>query len=939
MAKQENFWEADARAAVTASGGKEALERRSKESTLESAEATRKRERAEFILKYGVAPEDVKVNRTALGDTSKTGEEYLATVPKAVADKARMLAAGTIQWPTGRALASPEWSQALNAAQQAYPDLTQDVWTSRHNANMDVRPGGKLGLNAAAINTALGHLQDLWTQYQRLGNTRWKFINGKWQSLRGDIMGDQEFQNARGKMTTAAQGVANELGKIMVGGGAGHVGDIDQWKAKVADTTVPPAEFMGTVNEGLGMIKSRLDTVQGQYNDAMLGHPGQWNALSPQGAKIFQNLSKATEFPEEGKTADVFQGAPEGTRVAGENVKGYRLSGETEAALNSYLRSDKFTPEGYAAMFSAALKAQGGPDVGAAGLQAAAENAKTVNEYYKKNPQAADVPFDYSAVDKAATENAGLGASVAQGFRNLPESAYNLVTGAVAPATDLARSLASGERKGLYAMNLDDVGRALKERYGSAAGVKSTAITDPLGFAADVSIPLTLGGSAMERLPGTLGDVGRGVATAGRAIDPLSGMISLGTEGLPALYRKYVPDSVRRGAGDVLSEAAGFPSGVGGTTVREAYAAGKSKGLAGAETPQSAAFTGQMRGNADVGAVVDIARDAVAKLREQASQRYQRAMAQFGKQPEILPPDNLRQTLADLKPKNYDAMLDAPHRPADHIAWQQMNDTVEHYLSKAQADPTLLEPLAVDQFKQDLYTIGSKIGGATDRDAARIAGSTYRAVRKMLTDHDPVYAETMKDYGDAAQEAAALESGFSLSSPRGKPVNVDQASRKLQSIMRNNANTNYGQRAAQGERLAELDPTGTLMPTLAGQSASSWAPRGLRGNVEAAGLLGEAITKGGPMALVSPKILGGVAAMAPRVAGELAYGAGRGVGAAARVLGPKTEALADLYNRYQMVPLGVSRADEYANQGEDDRLRQLRLKYGSEIALPGALTE
>ena len=155
-----------------------------------------------------------------------------------VAEKARLLAQGAAQWPTSRALADPEWSQALTAARHAYPDLTQDVWTSRHNANMDVRPGGKLGTNAAAINTALGHLHDLYAEYNKLGNTRWQWVNGQWQAVRGAI-GDRDFQRAQGKAEAAAHGVADELAKVFVGGTAPNVGDIEGWKTAL-DLPAPP---------------------------------------------------------------------------------------------------------------------------------------------------------------------------------------------------------------------------------------------------------------------------------------------------------------------------------------------------------------------------------------------------------------------------------------------------------------------------------------------------------------------------------------------------------------------------------------------------------------------------------------------------------------------------------------------------------------------------
>jgi hypothetical protein len=299
---------------------------------------------------------------------------------------------------------------------------------------------------------------------------------------------------------------------------------------------------------------------------------------------------------------------------------------------------------------------------------------------------------------------------------------------------------------------------------------------------------------------------------------------------------------------------------------------------------------------------VQLARDGVANLRQQASQRYVDKMQQFGRNPVPLDITNVRQRITAIKPKSYDTWRDSQGpRPADHRAWETMNQFVDEYAYKATQDPTLLEPLAVDQFKQDLYDVGSKVGGAYDRDAARIAGTAYGAVKDELVKHDPLYANIMKDYENAKIEADKLESTFSLGAARGKQPNVESAGRKLTSIFRNNVNTNYGSRTAQAERLADLDTTGRLFPMLAGQSLSSGLPRGIQGAVASAGttsgLAGIGLNMI-PMTLDVPGYLSGynLAALplsSPRLVGEAAYYGGRGAGAASKALEPVTSRVGD----------------------------------------------
>ena len=952
----QDFWSADLAASNAGQGDKASLERAgklaaiassqqgvisSKQSAASSADADR-RSRAEFILKYGNAPENIVVpTAQPPGDATLTGDAYLATLDPGTARWVKMLDDGRMKYPNAMSQRNPEMQRKLAAALQYNPDLDAVNAETRFKTRIDFT-SGMSSKNLAALNTAMGHLETLRKAAAALNNFQSPKLNEPINRFQEKYLGKAAVNN----FNTARDAFATELAKVFKGGGAApSLSEIEDWK-KRADANQSPEQLEGFVTQAADLIGSRINAVGTQYNVGMGKASDPVTLLSPHAQEVYSKLSVpgGSSLSDAGGQAATGNGG----QVGGEEVKGWRFTPEQEANINAYAQDPKATPEGYGKLVSG-YAVTGGHVAPAQQADYAAANAAAAQDFFRQPAEArAKVASpSYEAIDKAATENAGLGTSVAQTIRNAPESAYNLATGLMAPATDLGRSLASGQRQGIYETipnlagdltGLSDTGTAnafggvLAEKYGSLSGLKRSAITDPFGTAADVSLPLVAGGSLLARAPGTVGNVGRMAATAGRIIDPVSGLAAAVTQGLPAAVAA-IPAGGRRAAGEAATEAAGLSSGVGGATMREAYGAGRGRGLAGAETPQSKAFTGNMReGTSAAGSVVDLARDAVANLRDVASQRYKAAMAQFGQNPVPLNPDDLRLTMAANKPKNFDVMADAPHRPADHVAWQQMNDTVEHYLEKAQQDPSLLEPLAVDQFKQDLYSVGSKIGGATDRDAARIAGGAYRSVRKMLIDHDPVYAETMKDYGDAAQEAASLESGFSLASPRGKPVNVDAASRKLQSIMRNNASTNYGQRAAMGERLAELDPTGTIMPTLAGQSASSWTPRGLRANVEGAGLLGAAL-HGGVGALASPGLWAGLATTSPRVAGEAAYGAGRATGAAQRVASP---ILSKLYNAYQNNPstaLALARSSQLSDETERERLFRM---YGPEgLSLSG----
>ena len=131
-----------------------------------------------------------------------------------------------------------------------------------------------------------------------------------------------------------------------------------------------------------------------------------------------------------------------------------------------------------------------------------------------------------------------------------------------------------------------------------------------------------------------------------------------------------------------------------------------------------------------------------------------------------------------------------------------------------------------------------------------------------------MYSQVMKDYELASKELTEITKTLSLGDKAAK----DTAIRKLQSLMRNNAQTSYGNRlslASQLERKGGID----LQSAISGQAMNTWMPRGMTG----------AITKGGGLflaggAVANPATLSTLALMpaaSPRLVGEGAYQLGR----------------------------------------------------------------
>lgn len=157
------------------------------------------------------------------------------------------------------------------------------------------------------------------------------------------------------------------------------------------------------------------------------------------------------------------------------------------------------------------------------------------------------------------------------------------------------------------------------------------------------------------------------------------------------------------------------------------------------------------------------------------------------------------------------------------------------------------------------------------KNARAIVGEIYNSVKGEITKQAPKYAEVMKDYSQASELINEIQRALI----GGKRASADTAMRKLQSLMRNNVQTNYGNRLNLAHEL-EQQGGKDILPAVAGQALQEALPRGLAAKV------------GGSTAAIAGFFNPGVWAMAPltspRLMGEALYGAGRAGGATRNAL-------------------------------------------------------
>ena len=317
-------------------------------------------------------------------------------------------------------------------------------------------------------------------------------------------------------------------------------------------------------------------------------------------------------------------------------------------------------------------------------------------------------------------------------------------------------------------------------------------------------------------------------------------------------------------AGGAIRRGLGLTTGAGEESIAQALRAGREGNLA---------FLQNIRGEVPAMDVLDQAKDALANMRAARSQAYRQGITttmpdleiRAGKPLPKVPPrldfapitGKLDEVVESLKVKT-------PTGSQFKIGSAELNkiEELQDVVKTWQKDPALHTAEGLDALKQRLDALYPD--SPAQKQVQRAVTSVRNTVKDTIVAQDQNYAKTMKAYEEALSLEREIERALSL----GNRSAADTAIRKLQSLTRNNANTNYGYRLELARALQQQGGQ-DLMPALAGQALSSFTPRGLAGQGAALGIgAGGALT-------VNPAALAALPLTSPRLVGMGAYGLGR----------------------------------------------------------------
>ena len=340
-----------------------------------------------------------------------------------------------------------------------------------------------------------------------------------------------------------------------------------------------------------------------------------------------------------------------------------------------------------------------------------------------------------------------------------------------------------------------------------------------------------------------------GAATGGTA----AGLIDPEYAGTGAVIGGAIPaatPAIKAGGRLLADLIGGVGTHTGGESIRQAAASGLRGGQA------QKAFTENMRGNVPTDDVLQTAKANLQNMMKQKAAEYRDGMTQVSGDKTVLSFDGIDDALDDAFNKiTYKGQV---KNQRGSEVFGKIRETIDEW---KQLDPTEFHtPEGLDALKQRIN--GLVEGLPYEEKTARMVGSDiYRAIKNEIQKQAPAYEKTMRGYAQASEQITEIEKALSL----GNRSSADTAMRKLQSLMRNNANTNYGSRVDLARAL-ETQGGSEIMPQLAGQALNTWTPRGL--GAPMAGATGIA-------AILNPQLAPLLAMQSPRLMGEAALKTGQ----------------------------------------------------------------
>lgn len=411
------------------------------------------------------------------------------------------------------------------------------------------------------------------------------------------------------------------------------------------------------------------------------------------------------------------------------------------------------------------------------------------------------------------------------------------------------------------------VGQYFKDKYKNEDSIKHVVATDPASVLMDIATVLSGGGAILTKT-GQLTNVAK-ATTVGNALQKTGTMTDPFTATLKA------GEFAVTKTGKLAGEIAGGTSGTGGAAVAnvvDVAREGAKEGTIGTKGDrlgrgvEGQTVTNAIRQGSDLEQVLQTALRDLDVMKANKQDNYRKNKELWSQDVTALKFEDIDKAM--LRADNIVRYKGTIKNAEGVKALKKLQDIITEY--KGNKPETHHSVEGFDAMKQTMWSVIEDI--PMDNATARaVAQNIYHSVGDTIKKQAPGYASAMKEFMNASDLIKQIEQTLSLK----KGANVDTAIRKLNSIMRDNVNTNFSQRTKLA-KLLENEGGEKFIAELAGQQFASTMPRGIQGavtpgvsTVAAVGGAIDPISYAATLAASSPRVVGETANMTGYIMGKL----------------------------------------------------------------------
>lgn len=369
------------------------------------------------------------------------------------------------------------------------------------------------------------------------------------------------------------------------------------------------------------------------------------------------------------------------------------------------------------------------------------------------------------------------------------------------------------------------------QTYGSWGGFKKALATDPFSVGMDISVPLTLGESAIPESAGMAGRVASLAGKVGTLMDPVQTSLA-------------VAKGLGKGAGTVMRAAQGLSTGVSPSLLKIAGDAGSTS-----DPALRQAFVTHLSGQGDATDIATKAAQALAEIKAQKSAEYMNTKSGLISNSTPIDFSKVDKAINDARAKTQFSGISGTFKPANS-ALNEAENIVNSFRNGPPAAQTLE---GFDNMKQAIWDLKNQYGNPAAQSALM---GVYHGIRDSLFDHDPEYAKLMETYTEGLNNTNDITKTLGLSS---KTAASSALARMLKATKTSNGQSLLDQ-------ISNTTAGRSVPYMLAGQALNAWAPGGARNLLEALLMYGAVA--------IHPGMAAGIVAQSPRVMGGINYGLG-----------------------------------------------------------------